>query len=184
MAKKAYVFLAEGFEEVEAMTPVDLLRRAGAEVTTVSVSSEREVCGSHQIRITADGLFDEQDFSDADLMILPGGMPGTLHLKGHAGLCEALGKQYAQGRYIAAICAAPGVFGALGFLEGRKAGIYPGMEDQLAGAQVSMDPVSADGHVVTSRGAGTAIPFALKLIALLYGEEKAEEIGKAIVYLK
>ena len=112
--KKAYIFLAEGFEEVEAMTPVDLLRRAGVEVTMVSVTGSRLVCGARQITVQADILFEEADFSDADLLILPGGMPGTLHLKEHKGLAELLEAEDKNGTYLAAICAAPSVFGGLG----------------------------------------------------------------------
>lgn len=182
MAKRAYVFLAEGFEEVEALTPIDLLRRAGVEVTTVSVTGEKAVCGSHQIPVVADTLFEDVKFDDADLLVLPGGMPGTLNLKAHQELAELLEASYENKTYIAAICAAPMVFGGLGFLKGRKASIYPGMEDELIGAEVTYDSVSVDGHVITSRGVGTAIPFALELIALLCGREKADQIGKAIVY--
>ncbi len=182
MTKKAYVFLAEGFEEVEALTPIDLLRRAGVEVITVSVTGEKTVCGSHQIPVAADLLFEEMDYEGADLLVLPGGMPGTLNLKAHEGLAGLLKEQYMAEKYVAAICAAPMVFGGLGFLQGRKASIYPGMEEELIGAEVSFDPVSVDGHVVTSRGVGTAIPFALELISLLCGREKADQIGKAIVY--
>lgn len=180
--KKAYIFLAEGFEEVEAMTPVDLLRRAGVEVTIVSVTGNRLVCGARQITVQADVLFEDADFSDADLLILPGGMPGTTHLKEHKGLAELLEAEDKNGTYLAAICAAPSVFGGLGLTEGKKASIYPGMEDALVGANVSFDPVSVDGHLVTSRGVGTAIPFALKLVELLCDAKKAEEIGKSIVF--
>lgn len=184
MAKKAYVFLADGFEEVEGLTAVDLMRRAGIDVVTVSVMKGREVCGSHQIKVMADALFAELDFTDADLLVLPGGMPGTLHLQKHQGLEALLKDQNEKKKYIAAICAAPSILGALGFVKGRKAGIYPGMEEKLTNAEVSYDPVSTDGHIITSRGVGTAIPFALELVALLCGREKAEEIGKAIVFLK
>lgn len=183
MTKKVYVFLADGFEEVEGLTAVDLLRRAGAEVVTVSVMSGRTVQGSHQIPVTADILFEEADYTDADMLVLPGGMPGTLNLKQHFGLKTLLKQHEAKEKYIAAICAAPSVFGALGFLNGRKASVYPGMEDTLTGADVSYDAVSVDGHVITSRGVGTAIPFALELIAVLCGREKSDEIGKSIVYL-
>ena len=182
MAKKAYVFFADGFEEVEGLAPVDLLRRAGVEVITVSVMGAKTVCGAHGIPVVADQLFEQADFEDADMLILPGGMPGTLNLQKHTGLENLLKEFYEKEKYMAAICAAPGVFGALGFLEGRIAGIYPGMEKNLAGARVSYDPVSVDGHVITARGVGAAIPFALELITLLCGEEKSRQIGEAIVY--
>ena len=180
--KKVSIFLAPGFEEVEALTPIDLLRRAGAQVTIVSIGEERMVTGSHQISIGADALFEELDFSNQDLLILPGGQPGTDNLKACKKLRALLENANKKGTLLAAICAAPSVFGRLGFLKGRKACCYPTLEEKLEGAEVVQDPVSADGHIITSRGMGTAIPFALKLTALLCGEEKAEEIGRSIIY--
>ena len=180
--KKAYIFLAEGFEEVEAMTPVDLLRRAGVEVTLVSVTGSRLVCGARQITVQADILFEEADFSDADLLILPGGMPGTLHLGDCEGLKGFLMKAAEENGRIAAICAAPTVLGKLGLLNGRKAICYPGMEDGLTGAEVTVEPVVTDGNITTSRGLGTAIPFALRLIEELSGKETADRIAESVVY--
>lgn len=180
--KKAAIFLADGFEEVEGLTVTDILRRAGIRADHVSVTGKREVTGSHGIVVMADTRFEDGGYEDADLLVLPGGMPGTLNLKAHAGLAELLEKFYTEGRYIGAICAAPTVFGELGFLKGRRACCYPGMEDGLTGADVTQDAVAVDGNVVTSRGVGTAISFALKLTALLAGDEKAEEIRKSIVY--
>lgn len=182
MTKRAYVFLAEGFEEIEALTAIDLVRRAGVEVITVSVMGDRTVCGSHQIPVVADLVFEDMNYEGADMLVLPGGIPGTPNLRAHDGLVSLLKEQYEAGKYVAAICAAPMIFGSLGFLEGRKATIYPGMEDELTGAKPCTEPVVADDHVVTSRGVGTAIPFALKLIELLCGKEKADQIGKGIVY--
>ena len=129
--KKVSIFLAEGFEEVEALTQVDLLRRAGAEVTMVSISGAREVAGSHGIVVTADQVFAEMDFSDMDLLVLPGGMPGTLHLKECAPLLALLKDFHEKGKKLAAICAAPTVLGAAGLLKGKKAACYPGCEDGL-----------------------------------------------------
>lgn len=180
--KKVSIFLAEGFEEVEAMTPADLLRRAGAEVTLVAVGGRREVAGSHGIVITADRLFSEMDFSDTDLLVLPGGMPGTLHLKECQPLIELLKEFNGNGKRLAAICAAPTVLGAAGLLNGRKAACYPGCEDGLTGAEVLTDRVVEDGNITTSRGVGTAIPFALSLISQLFSPQKAEEIRESIVY--
>lgn len=180
--KKVSIFLAEGFEEVEALTQVDLLRRAGAEVTMVSISGAREVAGSHGIVVMADQVFTETDFSDMDLLVLPGGMPGTLHLKECAPLLALLKDFHEKGKKLAAICAAPTVLGAAGLLKGKKAACYPGCEDGLIGAEVLTDRVVVDGNITTSRGVGTAIPFALSLIAQLYGQEKAEEIRESIVY--
>ncbi len=180
--KKVCVFFAEGFEEIEALTVTDLLRRAGADVRNVSVTGAKRVTGSHGIAVETDELFEQTDCTDADILVLPGGMPGTLNLQAHKGLEELLRKCYAQGTYLAAICAAPTVFAAFGFLKGRRACCYPSMEEKLEGAAVCTEPVVKDGTIITSRGLGTAIPFALELTALLYGKEKAEEIGKSVVY--
>lgn len=180
--KKVFVFLAEGFEEVEALTPTDLLRRAGAEVTLTAIGGKREVTGSHGITVLAEQLFEEADFSGADLLVLPGGMPGTLHLKECEPLLALLKKCDKEGKRIAAICAAPTVLGKAGLLEGKKAVCYPGCEDGLTGAEALTDSVVTDGTITTSRGVGTAIPFALSLIAQLYDQEKADEIGVSIVY--
>lgn len=180
--KQISVFLADGFEEIEGLTVVDILRRAGLRVDTVSITGERIIRGSHQIDVQADCLFEEMDFSETDMLVLPGGMPGTRNLMNHKGLQELLRAYHEKGRYIAAICAAPSVFGRLGFLKGRRACCYPSFEEKLEGAEVVQEPVSVDGHIITSRGMGTAIPFALKLTALLCGEEKADEISRSILF--
>lgn len=181
--KQVSVFLADGFEEIEGLTVVDILRRAGLQVDMVSITGDKTIHGSHQIDVQADFLFEEMDFSQTDMLVLPGGMPGTRHLMEHKGLRSLLMAHDEQEQYIAAICAAPSVFGGLGFLKGRKACCYPSFEDKLEGAEVVQEPVCVDGHVITSRGMGTAIPFALKLTALLCGEEKAEEIGRSIIFI-
>lgn len=182
MKKRICVFLADGFEEIEGLTVVDLLRRAEAEVTTVSVTGTKIIHGAHGIDVMADCLFDEMEFEGIDMLVLPGGMPGTIHLGEHQGLTELLQQYNNSEQYLAAICAAPSIFGKLGFLEGRKATCYPGMEETLAGAEVVMQPVVTDGHLITSRGMGTAIAFSLTLIALLFGEETAEKMQQSIVY--
>ena len=180
--KKACVFLAEGFEEVEGLMIVDLLRRAGVETYMISVSGEQKVTGSHKIAIDADCLFEEMDFTDVDLLMLPGGLPGTDHLMAHEGLEKLLKEFYAQGRYLAAVCAAPSVFGKFGFLEGRRACSHPCREDVLTGAEVVKDPVVVDGHIITGRRLGAAIPLGLTLISLLVDEKTAEDVKNAIVY--
>ena len=181
--KKAYVFLAEGFEEMEAVTPVDLLRRVGVDAKLVSVTGDRIVTGAHGVRYQADLLFDEIE-PNADALILPGGMPGTLHLQEHQPLAKLLLSQYEAGGWVCAICAAPMVLGALGILKGREATIYPGMEQHLIGATCSTAEVCVDGNVVTSRAPGTAIPFALKLAELLTDTKTAEGLISDIVYRK
>lgn len=179
---KVYVFLADGFEEIEGLTVVDILRRAAVETETVSVMGRREVRGSHHITVTADCLFEEADQESARMLVLPGGMPGTLNLKEHEGLRKLLLAFNEKRKRIAAICAAPGILGELGMLDGRMACAYPSFEDRLTGARVVKEPAVTDGHITTGRGMGTAIPFALELTALLAGKEKAEEIRQSIVY--
>lgn len=179
---KVYVFTADGFEEIEGLTVVDLMRRAGAQVEMVSISDGLAVKGSHGIEIKADTFFDDGDFGQADLLVLPGGMPGTLHLREHKGLAKLLEDFNSQGKRIGAICAAPSVLGGLGLLNGKKAVCYPGFEDKLTGASVENKEVVTDGNITTSRGLGTAIPFALELISLLFGKEKGEEIRKSVIY--
>ena len=180
---KAYIFLADGFEEVEALTAVDLLRRAGVDVRMISISDSLEIVGRSRIQVMADRMFDDRGYDSADLLILPGGMPGTEYLMNHEGLRRLILEKAAEGRtYLAAICAAPMIFGRLGLLKGLKATIYPGMENELAGADVSEEPVVTDGHFVTSRGVGTAIPFALKLIEILGTKEAAKDVADSIVY--
>ena len=133
--KKVSSFLAPGFEEVEALTPIDLLRRAGAQVTTVSVQAEKAVTGSHQITVEADTLFEDMDFEDQDLLILPGGQPGTNNLKACQKLRSLLADADKKGKLLAAICAAPTVFGDMGLLKGKKATCYPGCEEGLVEAE-------------------------------------------------
>ena len=180
--KKVSVFFADGCEEIEALTVVDVLRRAGVHTDMVSVTGNLEVTGAHQIVITADIRFEEMDFEDTVMLVLPGGMPGTLHLQAHEGLCTLLRAYDKEKKQIAAICAAPSVLGELGILSGKKACCYPGFEEKLTGAKVVMEPVVADQNVVTGRGMGTAIPFALKLTEILCGKEKAEEIKTSILF--
>ncbi len=182
---KAIVFLADGFEEVEGLTVVDLLRRAEIQVETVSImnSKSNKVEGRSHITVRADLMFDEADFKNADLLVLPGGQPGTTYLGEHEGVKKLLMDANAAGRKIAAICAAPSVFGKYGILDGRRATVYPGMENRLGKAEVVInEEVVVDGHITTSRGAGTAVPFALELIRQLRGEEIAESVRKSIVF--
>lgn len=179
---KVYVFLAEGFEEIEGLTVVDLLRRAKIETEMVSIMTTKQVKGSHGIEVSADSMFADHDYTDAALLVLPGGMPGTLNLGNHQGLCELLKKHYAEEKMIAAICAAPSVFGQLGFLNGRVATCYPGFESKLEGAIVCATKVAVDGTVITAKGMGAAIDFSLKLIELLVNKETADEISAGIIH--
>ena len=180
--KQVYAFLAEGLEEVECLAAVDVMRRAGLEVLLVSISDTLEVTGSHHITIKADALMKDIDFDEADVLFLPGGMPGTLHLKNCQPLCQALLQFHKEEKRIAAICAAPSVLGELGILKGRQATCYPGFEEVLAGAFYTSQGVITDGHITTARGLGYALDLGLEITALLLGEEKAAEIKKAIQY--
>ena len=180
--KQVYLFLADGFEEVEGLTVVDLLRRASIDVCTVSVTGERLIHGGHGIDIMADKLFEECDYADADMLVLPGGTQGTLQLKEYMPLEELLKAAYEEKKYIAAVCAAPRILGNLGMLQGRCATSYPGVTKELLGARVSEAEVVVDEHIITSRGFGTSIAFALKLIAILQDEESSEKIGASILY--
>lgn len=179
---KVCVFLASGFEEIEALTVVDLLRRVKIEVRTISITGEQYVAGAHQIIVKADEVFDQADFNTVDMLVLPGGMPGTKNLDAHAGLEQLLIKFQSEGKKIAAICAAPSVLGAKGILEGKAATCYPGFEGVLKGAIIKSEDVVVDGNLITSKGMGTAIDFSLELISLLVDEETASKTAAAIQY--
>lgn len=179
---KIAVFFAEGFEEIEALTVVDICRRAGIAVDMVSVTADSAVTGSHGIKVETDQQFEEVQFKAIDMIVLPGGMPGTRNLEAHQGLMAQLDAFYESGKYVAAICAAPTVMGHRGILKGRKACCYPGMENELEGAEVTYESVAVADNVITSRGMGTAIDFALAITGALCGQDKADELSKAIVY--
>lgn len=182
--KKAVILLAEGFEEVEALTPIDLLRRAGIETQIASVDGTDIVMGSHAIGVKCDVSLSDVNLSEMDLLILPGGKLGTENLDQSEEVRRAVCDLYERKQYIAAICAAPSVFGHLGLLKGRRATCYPGFETELTGAECTTENVVVDGHVITSRGLGTAIDFGLKLAELLVGQEMSEKLAKGIVYAK
>lgn len=180
--KKLAVFFAQGYEEIEALTVIDICRRGGVETDMVSVTGEKEVTGSHGICVKMDKMFEELDFDNYDMLVLPGGMPGTLNLEAHSGLMAKVDEFCEKGKYIAAICAAPSIFGHRGILRGKRACSYPSFESHLEGAEVTSGPVEVAGNVITSRGMGTAIEFGLGILGIFCGEEKAEEMAKAIVY--
>ena len=180
--KKTTILFANGYEEVEALTVVDLLRRAKIGCEILSVADSGQVTGSHGISIGADRNFSGTDFSQYDGVILPGGMPGTTNLAADERVLALLRSFAAAGKLTAAICAAPTVLAKAGLLEGKKAVCYPGMEEQLTGAKVSFDPVAVDGTVITSRGLGTAIPFALSIVQYFEGRERAEALASSVVY--
>lgn len=181
--KKAAVFFATGYEEIEALTVVDLLRRAGIEAMCVSVNNEKSVTGSHNISVDMDAGIDEINFDSFDILVCPGGMPGTKNLEMCEKLTDNVRAFYEAGKLIGAICAAPSIFGHMGLLNGKKACIYPGMEAELTGAEVVYDKVVKADNVITSRGMGTAIAFGLEIVASLLNQETADKLGKGIVYL-
>ncbi len=179
---KVYAFVAEGLEEVECLAVVDVLRRSEVETKLVSLTGERLVTGSHNIRIETDALFEEVNPDEADVLFLPGGMPGTLNLRAHEGLAAALEKANKQGRRIAAICAAPSVLGERGLLKGRTATCYPGFEDRLMGVSYTLQGVITDGNITTGRGLGYALDMGLELVRLLQGTQQSLKIKKSIQY--
>ena len=179
---KVFAFLATGSEEVENLAVVDVLVRAGIEVKLVSVTGDREVVTSHNVHIVTDAVFEEVDCREADVLFIPGGLPGTTNMMAHEGLCAALKEAAQSGRRVAAICAAPSVLGQLGLLEGKQATCYPGFEDQLKGASYTRTGVVTDGNVTTARGLGYALDLGLELVRLLQGEVKAAKIKAAIQY--
>lgn len=177
-----YAMLADGFEEVEALAVVDVLKRAEIEVYIVSVTGEKLVTGAHQIGICADICFDEADFDKCDMIFLPGGMPGTLNLKNHKGLTEQIRNFDKSGKKLAAICAAPSILGELGILNGKRAICFPGFEDSLRGAIITDERAVTDGTIFTSKGMGTAIDLGLEIVKYMAGKEKSEELAKTIQY--
>ena len=178
-----YVFLADGFEEIEALTPVDLLRRAGVEVSLVSIYTDRKtVKGARGIVVTADLTISEANTANADMIVLPGGMPGTVNLFECEPLMKIVDDQNKNGKRIAAICAAPAkILGVKGLLKGKKATCYPGLEKLLEGATAVTHPVVTDGNITTSRGLGTAVDLACEIITLFCGKEKSDEIRRSVV---
>lgn len=177
---KVYAFMADGMEEVECLAVVDMLRRAGIPTVTVSIMGTRTVTSAHQITLQADTTFEKETFEDADVLFLPGGVPGTPNLAAHAGLTELLKKHGATGGHLAAICAAPSVLGNLGLLAGRQATCYPGWEEHLHDAAYTRQGVVTDGPVTTGRGVGFAIDLGLELVRVLRGEEKFLQIKSSI----
>lgn len=174
-----YLFLAQGFEETEAIAPLDLLRRAGAEVKTIGVGGKR-ITGSHGIEVTADLEDGQIDLEDLEMMILPGGMPGTRNLEHSPAVRASIAHCVQNGKKIAAICAAPSILGHMSLLSGHRAVCFPGYEKDLTGAEVKMDPVCVSGNFITARGAGVAVLFGLKLVEVLYGKQESDKIKEKV----
>ena len=175
-----YLFLADGFEEIEALAPLDILRRAGKEVLTVGVTG-KTVTGSHGIPVVCDVTVEDVDPDDMpEAVILPGGMPGTKYLDESMFVCAFTKAVYKNGRLVCAICAAPSVLGHIGVLAGKNAVCYPGFELQLIGANVCAEPVVRDGNIITAKGAGVALDFGFAITAALCGDEKAEALSESM----
>ena len=174
-----YLFLANGFETIEALAVMDILRRAKIDVKTVGVTG-KIVASSHNIDVTADIEIDEFDVKDADAVVLPGGMPGTLNLEADKTVQGAIDYCIENKKYICAICAAPSILGHKGLLKGKEAICFPGFENDLTGAILSDKYVVTDGLIITARGAGVAVDFGLEIVKALKGEETAENVRKTI----
>ncbi len=180
---KIAIFFATGFEEIEALTVVDILRRAQETVEMVSITNERHVTSSHGVEVTMDKIFSEVNFDETDVLVLPGGMPGTKNLEAFAPLMEQVDAFVKAGKLVTAICAAPSILGHRGHLKGKKACSFPSFEDHLEGAEVKREPAVIDGNIITGRGMGAAIPFGLAILEKLQGKEAAEALAEKIVFL-
>ncbi len=175
-----YFFIATGFEEIEALCPVDILRRAGLEVRTVGIGG-KEITGAHGITLTTDMTDSEYSDSSPELIFLPGGMPGTLNLLESKTVRDAVMNSYNKDLYIAAICAAPIILGELGVLKGKEAICYPSFESELTGAVISEKRIVADGKILTAAGMGVALDFALLIVELLCSKQTADDIRHAVI---
>ena len=178
---KVYAFVADGMEEVECLAVCDLLIRAGIDVKLVSIMGRKEITGSHGFKITADCVFEEIT-DDADVLFLPGGMPGTRNLTNHTGLAEMLKAHAAEGKRLAAICAAPSVLGVLGLTKGHQVTCYPGWEEKMDGAILTNEYVVTDRMITTGRGMGCSVQMGLELVKVLKGELEAKMLKQSIQY--
>ena len=175
-----YAFFADGFEEIEAFTAIDVLRRAGLNVEMVTVTNEEVVIGAHDVPVLCDSYYKDCDFADAELLLLPGGMPGAATLSKHEGLNKLIADFVAAGKPVAAICAAPMVLGKLGLLQGKKVTCYPGFESYLEGAKCTGNQVEQDGNIITGIGPGGAMNFALCIVENLLNKNKVAELEEAM----
>lgn len=181
MKKKIAIHLSDGFEEIEAISVIDVLRRADLDVVVVSVTGKIEITGAHQIKVLTDVLFEMVNYDEIYMIVLPGGMPGAANLDAHEGLKRQIKKFVAESKQLAAICAAPLVFGNLGILEGKQAVCYPGFEEYLKGAEVLKLPVVEAENIITGRGPGVAIQFALKIVEKAVSVEKAQLLSRQML---
>lgn len=180
---KVYQFMADGFEDIEALIPLDIMRRGGTDFRTVSITDSNEVTSAHGVTIKTDMTFSEACLDDVDLLMLPGGMPGAENLNNHEGVKNALMRHAEKGKLIAAICAAPMVLGGLGLLKGRRATCYPGFEQYLEGAEYTAELYSVDGNIVTGEGPAAALPYAYTLLSMLADKDTADGIAAGMRYV-
>lgn len=180
---KVYQFIANGTEEIEALIPLDVLRRAGVEVVLVSITGELVATSAHGVQIVADAVVEDVDTSDADLLMIPGGIPGAPNLCAHPLVREAIQKQYDAGKLVSAICAGPMIFGSLGISSGKRCTCYPGCEGDLGDvAEYTADLVTVDGNVITGEGPAAAFPYAYTLCEMLCGKEITEQLKEGMRY--
>lgn len=179
---KVYEFLANGFEEIEALAPVDILRRGGVDIKTVSITGSNMVESSHGVTIKADLKFEDAEFGDADMLLLPGGMPGSTNLNSHEGVRNALLAQASSGKRIGAICAAPMVLGSLGLLKGKKATCSPGFQKYLTGAEYTGELYQEDGLIITGEGPAASLPYAYKILSYFIGEDQVRDLQVKMQY--
>lgn len=177
-----HIFLAEGFEEVEALLLVDIIRRAGLEIKIVSVTGERLVKSSHDVTVLADTLIEEENLEGSQMLILPGGMPGSTNLSKSASLCEAIKSHYDKGGLLSAICAGPMVFGKLGLLKGKSVTCYPGFEVHLEGACYTGKLIEEDGNIITGKGPAAAFPLGLAIVERVGGKDLADKVKEGMLY--
>lgn len=177
-----YVFLATGFEDIEALAPVDIMRRAGLEVETVSITDELTVVSSHGVGIQADTTLGKAELSKADMLVLPGGLPGSINLDGCKKLTDAITVHHNSGKALAAICAAPQVFGHLGILNGKRATCYPGVESELGGAIYTAAVVEKDGNIITGKGPGASFEFGYTIVDHFLGKGASEGLRQGMIY--
>ena len=175
-----YMFLADGFEEIEALCPLDLMRRAGLDVTTVGIGGS-SITGAHGISVKADIEDVELCADDLEMVFLPGGMPGTLNLAASKTVTDAIELAVKEDAYIAAICAAPSILGDMGLLEGKKAVCYPGFEDRLTGAEIPDRRVVLDSKILTAKGMGAALDMGLEIVKIFCGENTAKKLRHAVI---
>lgn len=179
---KVYEFMANGTEEIEALTVIDVLRRGGIETVTVSITGSEYIEAAHGVIIKCDTTIEETDLSDADFLLLPGGLPGATNLLEHEGVREALLKQAADGKRIGAICAAPMILGDLGLLKGKKATCYPGFEKYMDGAEYTADLYTIDGKVITGCGPAATLPYSYAILEILTDKDTVEGLKEGMMY--